>query len=334
MILLDTLSLNPTKRRPVWIMRQAGRYLASYRKIRETKTFKDMSENADLATKVSLLPLKQYELDASIVFSDILIPLNKMGVPLEFTEKGPVLEPPENPAALEKLKIPFDPNEKTPVILETIKNLRSEVSTEIAVLGFAGAPFTMLCYLLEGKLSPDLKVVKTWMAKEPKAVHAMLDYLSEVMGDYLDAQAHAGANAVQLFDTWASQLSPADFDEFALPYARKTLSAVSVPCLYYINGVSGILEQMASVGSQGISVDWRIDIGEVRRRVSPVIAIQGNLDPYHLKLSKDQIRNKTHAIMQAYGDGPGLIMNLGHGIVPTIPEDGVKYFIEAIHEYR
>lgn len=334
MLILDALELNPTPRRPVWIMRQAGRYLASYRKLREKYSFMEFAGRSDLAVEVTLLPLKQYELDAAIVFSDILIPLQATGASLDFTEKGPVLSNPKNKKEFEALRRGFDPHTHTPVILESLKILRKEIKPEQALLGFAGAPFTMLSYLLEGKLTKDLSIMKKWMAEEPKLVHSWLKTLSEWMGEYLDAQVEAGANAVQLFDTWASVLSPKDFEEFALPYAREVISRVTSPCVYYVNGVSAILDQMASVGAQALSVDWRVNLGEVRSRVSQVTAIQGNLDPYHLLLPNDLLRERVFEMCESYGRGPGHIVNLGHGIVPGIPEDKVKVFIEAVHEWR
>ncbi|TVQ78131.1 MAG: uroporphyrinogen decarboxylase [Bradymonadales bacterium] len=334
MIMLEALELNPTPRRPVWIMRQAGRYLASYRKLREKHSFMEFAGKAELAVEVSLLPLRQYELDAAIVFSDILIPLQATGATLEFTEKGPVLGAPKTTEELRTFSTDFDPKTHTPVILETLSILRKEVAAEKALLGFAGAPFTMLSYLLEGKLTRDLSIMKSWMANERELVHEWLDRLATWMGGYLDAQAVAGANAVQLFDTWASVLSPKDFEEFALPYARKVVSEVTVPCIYYVNGVAGILDQAASVGAQALSIDWKMDIGEARKRTSQVIALQGNLDPYHLLLPKDLLREKVFQICESYGRGPGHILNLGHGIVPSIPEDQVKVFVDAVHEWR
>lgn len=333
MLMLETLELNKTKRRPVWIMRQAGRYLASYRKLRESYTFDDFSNNAALATEVTLLPFKQYDLDAAVVFSDILIPLKATGASLEFTDKGPVLGAPQSVADLKKLRQEFDPMIHTPTIMQTITNVRSTLNQDIAVLGFAGAPFTMLAYLLEGKLTKDLSVIKTWMATEPELVKSWLSFLAESTGRYLDAQAEAGANAVQLFDTWASVLSREDYEEFALPYAREVISEVTVPCIYYVNGVQHLLQQAAATGAQALSVDWRTPLSVARSQLSHVVALQGNLDPYHLKKPKAELRKKVFEMCSDYGDAPGHIVNLGHGIVPSIPEDAVKHFIEFVHEW-
>jgi uroporphyrinogen decarboxylase len=333
MILLDALSLNKTPRRPVWIMRQAGRYLADFRAIRKEHSFEESCKTPELATKISLLPLNKYPMDAAIIFSDILFPLQAMGAHLAYTDKGPVLEAPSSPEQLKKLRTSFDPHESTPHILETIKNVRKELSQEKAVLGFAGAPFTMLSYLLEGKLTKELKIIKKWMAEEPKLVHEWLGYLADSTGEYLDAQADAGADAVQLFDTWAGVLSPEDYETFALPYARRALAAVTVPNLYYVNGSAGILEKVASVGSQGLSIDWRQSLGDARKRVSSVMALQGNLDPYHLLLPRHKIREEVFRMCDSYGTGPGHIANLGHGIVPEIPEDAVSVFVDSVQEW-
>lgn len=333
MILMDALSLQKTKRRPVWIMRQAGRYLASFRKIRQKHGFLEVCDSAALSLEVSLLPVKQYELDASIVFSDILLPLRAHGLKVEFTDEGPLVYAPKSEAELSKLRPSFDPHEGTPTILETLKLLRAEISKEKAVLGFAGAPFTLLVYLLEGKLSKDFSVVKKWMFEKPEIVHLWLDRLASSTGKYLEAQVDAGANAVQLFDTWASCLGQKSYEEFALPYARKALSQVSAPSIYYVNGISGILESAASVGAQCLSIDWRMSLGEARKRTSQITALQGNLDPHELLLPKAELRQRVFRMLDSYGSGPGHIANLGHGIVPGIPEDAVKVFIDSVHEW-
>lgn len=333
MILLESLELKKTERRPVWIMRQAGRYLSSYQKMRESYSFHQMSENAELATEVSLLPLRQYDFDAAIVFSDILIPLRALGLKVEFTEAGPQVAAPKDREELAQLKRRFVAEEDTPVILETLKQLRSEVSKDKAVLGFAGAPFTMLCYLLEGRLTKDLSITKQWLAKEPDLCHEWLSFFAQSMGEYCDAQVQAGANAVQLFDTWAGMLSPSDYERFALPYAREALSAVTAPTIYYVNGVAGILSEAAAVGAQALSVDWRMNLGQARSSLSHVIAIQGNLDPYALFLPRSVLRERVFEMCSSYGTSPGHIVNLGHGIVPTAPESGVHAFLEAVWEW-
>lgn len=333
MLLLDALSLTPTPRRPVWVMRQAGRYQASFRKVREKYSFDQVSLTPDLAFQVSMAAIQEFDFDASIVFSDILYPLKALGAKLEFTDKGPVLENPKTVEELQRLRKTFEAKESTPSILETLRRLRKELPKQKAVLGFSGAPFTLLSYLLEGKLSKDLGTMKRWMALHPDVVLEWLDILAVTMGDYLDAQAEAGADAVQLFDTWAGVLSPEDYEKFALPFARKALSAVTVPCIYYMNGVAGVLQQAASVGAQCLSVDWRISLKEARAKIPHVTAIQGNLDPYALLLPRAQLRQRVFDMCESYGRGPGHIVNLGHGIVPEIPENSVKYFVEAVREW-
>lgn len=333
MIIRDCLELKKTKRRPVWIMRQAGRYLNSYRELRKKYSFDDFAHQPELATQVTLLPIQQYELDAAVVFSDILYPLKSMGVDLQFTEQGPVLSSPKTLEEFKKLKFEFDPETHTPSILKTISLVRKELSLEKAVMGFCGAPFTMLSYLMEGKLTKDLGIVKRWIYEHPTEMKKTLSYLADAMGRYLEAQVEAGADVVQMFDTWASVLDEKDFEEFALPYAREVISQVTVPCVYYMNGVSHLLPQLNSVGAQAISVDWRISLAEARAQLSPVTAIQGNLDPYHLLLSPDQLRERVFKMCSSYGTSPGHIVNLGHGIVPVIPEDRVKVFIDAVHEW-
>jgi uroporphyrinogen decarboxylase len=333
-LVLETLSLNPTPRRPVWVMRQAGRYQASFRKLREKYSFEQLCHEVDLATQVSLKPIEQYNFDAAIVFSDILFPLRALGAKLAFTEKGPKIEPPRSVDQLEALNKTFNPHESTPAILKTIENLRAALPKQKAVLGFAGAPFTMLTYLLEGELTKDLSVMKRWMAEQPQIVHRWLGVMAECTGSYLDAQAEAGADAVQLFETCASALCLRDYEEFALPYARQVFSEVTVPGIYYVNGIAGILDQAASVGAQALSVDWRVDLSEVRRRVPQVTALQGNLDPYHLHLSPGQLRQSVLKMLSSYGTGPGHIVNLVHGIMPSAPEDAVKVFVDTVAEFQ
>ncbi len=334
MLVLDALSMNPTSRRPVWVMRQAGRYMPAFRAMREKYSFEKLCLTPELATEITLLPMKRFSFDASIVFSDILFPLQALGAELKYTDQGPVLTAPKNAAELSKLKTSFEPKEGTPAILKTLSMMRQELPAEKALLGFAGAPFTMLTYLLEGKLSKDLKTIKRWMAEEPELVKTWLDRLASLTGKYLDAQAEAGADAVQLFDTWAGQLSPEDFENFALPYARKALSMVTVPSLYYVNGIAGVLESAASVGAQGLSIDWRITLGDARKRISQVTALQGNLDPHSLLLPKREIRERVFRMCESYGRGPGHIVNLGHGIVPEISEEAVEAFVSAAQEWR
>ena len=284
--------------------------------------------------EATFLPLKQYELDAAIIFSDILLPLRAMGASVEFGEEGPVLGAPQNEAELKKLKRNFDPKEGTPTILKALSELRKALPKEKAVLGFSGAPFTLLVYLMEGKVSKDLGKVKRWLMEQPQLMHETLNGLAEMTADYLEAQVDAGADAVQMFDTWASVLSPQDYEEFALPYARKVLGHVTAPSVYYINGCAGILEKASSAGAQCLSIDWKIDLQEARRRVPQVTALQGNLDPYALHLPKSILRDRVLKMMEGYGRGPGHIVNLGHGIMPSAPEDSLKVMIEAVHEFK
>lgn len=333
MLILDALSLNPTPRRPIWVMRQAGRYMKAFREIRAKHSFLELCDSPELAVQVSLLPIKAFELDAAIVFSDILIPLRALGAKVEFGEGGPVLSAPSTVHELDSMRKTFDPQADTPAILATLKTLRAEVSKEKAVLGFSGAPFTLLAYLLEGKLTKDLSIVKKWMFEQPEAVHRWLDILSDQTSRYLEAQVAAGADAVQVFDTWAGNLSPRDYEIFALPYARKVFSHITAPGIYYVNGVSGILDQVLGVGAQALSIDWRLSLKEARRRVPQTTALQGNLDPLALHLPKHLLRERVLQICEDYGRQPGHIFNLGHGIVPGVPEDSVRVICDAVREF-
>ncbi len=333
MILLDALELNPTPRRPVWLMRQAGRYMKSFRDLRARHSFIEICENAELIHEVTWQPLKAYQLDAAIVFYDILMPLRTMGYSLRFAEDGPIIQKPTQAQELDQFTGKDQVDRPHEALVTALKNLRADLPSDKALLGFSGAPFTLLAYWLEGKLSKDLGATKIWMAREPKRVHRCLDLLADYCGNYLERQVEAGANAVQLFDTWASVLNSQAYQEFALPYARKVLSRVTAPSIYYVNGVASILSDIANVGAQALGVDWRTSLSVVRSQVSSVTALQGNLDPYDLHLPPPLLRQRVFDMCEAYGRGPGHIVNLGHGMVPSIPEVAVTVFIDAVAEW-
>ncbi len=327
-------------RAPVWMMRQAGRYLPEYRAVRANSDFLTMCKTPALAVEVSLQPLDILGVDAVIMFSDILVPVEAMGMPLELIEsKGPVLDPPIRSAEqIDKLIIP-DPIEKTGFVMETIRQLRKALDNAVPLIGFAGAPFTLASYMIEGAGSKNYTHIKGMMYREPKTVHRLLDKIADTIILYLNAQIEAGAQVVQLFDTWAGELSQADYEEFALPYTQKVFEHIhrgpeglGVPATLYVNGCSHILEKMAESGANVLSIDWRIDIAEARKRLHAAgfdeIALQGNLDPCELLGTPETITEAVkHILKQA---GPiGHIMNLGHGIMPMVPVENARAFIEA-----
>lgn len=325
-------------RAPVWMMRQAGRYLPQYREVRAKHDFLTLCKTPELAVEVSLQPYELLGVDAVIMFSDILIPVEAMGMSLELTEKGPVLgDPIRTPEQIEKLAIP-DPVDKTPFVLETIAGLRRALGVEVPVIGFAGAPFTLASYMIEGGTSRHFTELKRMMYREPAQLHRLLEKIADTIVLYLNAQIEAGVHVVQLFDTWAGDLAPEDYEEFALPYEQRVFSSLhrgpaglGVPAILYINGCGSILERMAESGANALSIDWRVDLGEARARVGDRVALQGNLDPCALLGTPETIAAEVRSILKK-GGGVGHIMNLGHGILPMTPVENAQAFIDAAKE--
>lgn len=325
----------PVDRPPVWIMRQAGRYLPEYRAVRAKTDFLTLCKTPDLAAEVSLQPRDIVGVDAVIVFSDILIPVEAMGLPLELTEKGPVLGSPIRTAEqVEKLIVP-DPVEKTSSVLDTLRLLRKQINNEVPLIGFAGAPYTLASYMIEGGTSRNFAEIKRLMYAEPQTLHKLLDKIADTVILYLNAQIEAGAQLVQLFDTWAGELAADKFEEFALRYQQKVFAGLNrgggarVPATLYINGCSAILEEMAKSGADVLSVDWRIDFASAKRRVGDRVALQGNLDPCVLLSNPEVVTAATRELMRK-GGGTGHIVNLGHGILPPTPVENAQAFVATV----
>ncbi len=323
-------------RPPVWIMRQAGRYLKEYQNLRSRHSFMELCENPDLATQVSLLPHRILNIDAVIVFYDILIPLERMGFPLEFTETGPVFRNPvRTERDLEALR-PLDPRNHTPAVLETIGRLKKILGGAKPVLGFSGAPFTLAAYLVEGELGRGGEGIRRTLYRTPALVHEILEHLSGAVTTYLNSQAEAGADAVQLFDTWAGRLSPAAYREFALPYQRKIFEGLrpDLPRILYVNGGDHVLEDMASSGATVLSVDWRCDLSRARSRIGSRLALQGNLDPAALFGTPEEVRARVLAMLESRRGDPAYIVNLGHGILPETPVESAKAMVNTVHQFE
>jgi len=316
-------------------MRQAGRYLKEYRDIRSKVSFLELCKNTDLAAEVSLQPYKILGVDAVIFFSDILIPVEAMGVDVALTDKGPeIASPIRKQSDVDRLRIP-DPAAEVPFVGSIIKKLRRELQNEVPLIGFAGAPWTLASYMIEGGGSKSFAEIKGLAYREPRVVHALLNKLASTVTSYLLFQIEAGAQVIQLFDTWAGDLNRSDYEEFALPYTEKIFDAIGtrVPRILYLNGCSAILESMASSGADVISVDWRISMAEARRRIGARVALQGNLDPCVLLGQKERILGKTEEILAEAGP-VGHILNLGHGILPATPVENARSFIEVGQSYR
>ena len=322
-------------RPPVWMMRQAGRYMKVYRDLRDKyPSFRDRSENPELALEISLQPWRAFRPDGVILFSDILTPLPGIGIPFDIIEsRGPVIDPPIR--SLEQINQlhPLDPEASLPFIRTILQALRQEVGNEAAVLGFVGAPWTLAAYAIEGKSSKDYTIIKGMAFSEPAMLHQFLGKLADSIATYVRYQIDSGAQVVQMFDSWAGHLSPQDYDTFALPYQQRVVQQVKqthpdTPLILYINGSAGILERMSQSGVDIVSVDWTVDMAEARNRLGANIGVQGNVDPCVLFGSKDFIRDRILDTIRKAGNR-GHILNLGHGILPGTPEENAAFFFET-----
>ena len=317
-------------------MRQAGRYLPEYQEMRQRHSFVEMCTDPDLSVEVALQPYRRFAMDAAIVFYDILFLPQAMGAPLEFTEEGPRFRRPtrtldEVRALHEPDLSSLDPGKGTGAVLESLRRLRAAVPPQDAVLGFAGAPFTLAAYLAEGRFDRSGDTIRRLLHEDSKPLLNLLERLSEATGDYLKAQVEAGATAVQLFDTWAGVLGPEDYREFALPYVRAALEKVSgAPTILYANGCAHLLEEMAAAGASVLSVDWKQPLADARRRLGTGIGLQGNLDPTVLFAPVEDVRRRTRATLESLRGDPGYIFNLGHGILPGTPVASVEVLVETV----
>jgi uroporphyrinogen decarboxylase len=325
----------PVDRPPVWLMRQAGRYLPEYREIRARVAFLDMCRDPDLATEVSLQPFRRFGVDGIVVFSDILLPLCGLGVELGFHPGPQVENPVEKPADLGRLEgDPIAPLEPT---CEAIRRIRSETAGEVCVIGFAGAPWTLAAYASERKLSRDLVTLTALSYREPGFVDELLDRMAEVTRAVLQAQIEAGADLLQIFDTWAGVLDPSRFRRLAGRAIRRVLDALPAerpPIVLYARGASHLLEDLADLGPDVVSVDWRIPLAEAARRVGARVSLQGNLDPGALCLPPEQIEAMVDELIAAGRSARGHIVNLGHGVQPHTPVEGVAAFVRAAQRAR
>lgn len=322
-------------RPPVWMMRQAGRYMKVYRELREKyPSFRERSEKVDLAVEISLQPFRAFQPDGVILFSDILTPLPGIGIPFDIIEsRGPVIDPPiRSLEQIDQLR-PLEPEASLPFIREILQTLRREVGDRATVLGFVGAPWTLAAYAIEGKSSKDYTIIKSMAFSQPAMLHKFLGKLADSIAVYLRYQIDSGAQVVQMFDSWAGHLSPQDYDTFALPYQQRVVQQVKAthpdtPMILYINGSAGILERMGQSGVDIVSVDWTVDMADACRRLGPNIGVQGNVDPCALFGSKEFIRDRILDTIRKANNRKH-ILNLGHGILPNTPEENAAYFFEV-----
>src|SRR5438270_1593044 len=326
----------PVDATPVWFMRQAGRTLARYRALRERYPILTLAKTPELCSKITLMPVEELGVDGAVMFADIMLPLEPMGVSREIQpDLGPVIHAPiRDLAAVERLR-PLDPDEGVPFVLETIRTLRSELSDgRAAVIGFSGAPFTLACYLIEGRPSRDYAQAKALMFREPAVWSALMDRLADGMIAYLSAQVEAGADVIQVFDSWIGALSPADYKRSVQPWMRRIFDAlrpIGAPTIYFGTGNVSLLESMAAAGSDLMSVDWRLGLDEAWQRIGVLKGIQGNLDPARPVAGWNAACEGMRDVLSRASGRPGHVFNLGHGVMPETDPDVLKRLVDAVH---
>jgi uroporphyrinogen decarboxylase len=318
---------------PVWLMRQAGRYLPQYMEVRRKCTFLELCKTPELAAEVTIQPIDYLGADAAILFSDILTPVEPMGLKLDFVP-GPVFENPvRTQADVDALRIPVM-EEDVPYVLETIKILRREFEGRVPLIGFGGAPFTLACYMVEGKGSKDFAHIKRMMYGAPELYAQLMEKITEMDRQYLNAQIAAGAQAIQIFDTWGGIVSPLDYETYILPYTKKLIDGLDrkgIPVIHFVKGSGTMLDSVKKAGSDVVGLDWHIGLGKAREILGPEIAVQGNLDPTVLYAPKAHIEREVKRILDENAGRPGHIFNLGHGILPNADPEHAKFMVECVH---
>ncbi len=338
---LRALLKEPVDYTPVWMMRQAGRYLPEYKATRaKAGSFMNLCMNPELACEVTIQPLDRYPLDAAILFSDILTIPDAMGLQLRFAEgEGPIFDKPvRTEADVNALPVP-DPEDSLKYVMDAVRTIRRELDGRVPLIGFSGSPWTLATYMVEGGTSKDFAKVKGMMFDRPDLMHKLLDTTAQSVISYLNAQVAAGAQALMIFDTWGGSLTPRDYKEFSLRYMQQIVEGLTreaegrkVPVILFTKGGGQWLEDMAATGCDGLGLDWTTDIGEARRRVGDRVALQGNMDPSVLYASPERIRKEVATILESYGTGSGHVFNLGHGIHQHVDPEHAGAFVEAVHE--
>jgi uroporphyrinogen decarboxylase len=335
-IFLKACKKEPVERTPIWIMRQAGRYLPEYRKVREKVDFLTLCKTPELAAEVTIQPVDIIGVDAAIIFSDILVIPEAMGMNLEIIEsKGPIFENPIRSSDDFKKLRKISPTDDLKFVLDAVSLAKKELNGRVPLIGFCGSPWTLLTYMVEGKGSKNFSVIKKMLYDEPQLAHKILDLLSETCADYLSAKIEAGVDAVQIFDTWGGILTPADFEEFSLRYIEKTISLIKKneqPVIAFSKGVHQNLAKLADCGADVIGLDWTFDLNEARKLIGSKVSLQGNLDPTVLYANEDKIKSETGKVLKSYGKGSGHVFNLGHGILPDINPEKVKILVRFVKE--
>ncbi len=330
---LDACMGIPVDRTPVWLMRQAGRYLPEYMAVRSKSTFLELCKTPELAAEVTIQPVNILGVDAAIMFSDILTPVEPMGMKLDFVP-GPVFEKPvRSMADVVALRIP-QMEQDVPYVLETIRILRRELEDKVPLIGFGGAPFTLACYMVEGKGSKDFAQIKKMMYTAPEIYAAIMEKITAMSEAYLNAQISAGAQAIQIFDTWGGILSPPDYEKYVLPYTTKLINALNrseTPIIHFVKGAGTMLDIVREAGGDVMGLDWHVNLGKARDLLGNEMAVQGNLDPTVLYAPKEIIEQEVKRVLDENAGRAGHIFNLGHGILPTVPPDNAKFMVECVH---
>ena len=338
--LLRALARQPTEHTPIWLMRQAGRYLPEYTATRaRAGSFLALAKSPALATEVTLQPLERFALDAAILFSDILTVPDAMGLGLYFAQgEGPRFERPlRDEWEIRDLSAP-DPTDKLGYVMDAVRSIRRALDGSVPLIGFSGSPYTLACYMIEGGSSDDYRHIKTMLYARPDLLHRILEVNTRAVTDYLNAQIEAGAQAVMIFDSWGGSLTPHAYREFSLAYMERIVAGLikeregrRIPSVVFTKGGGNWLEAIASIGADAVGLDWTLDIGEARRRVGDKVALQGNLDPCALHGTPDSIRSEVARIIDGFGNHPGHVFNLGHGISQFTNPDNVSVLVEAVH---
>ncbi len=338
---LRALLRQPVDCTPVWMMRQAGRYLPEYRATRQQAgSFLDLCKNTELACEVTMQPLRRYAMDAAILFSDILTIPDALGLGLYFEEgEGPRFRKTVRTEADLAGLSSFNANDDLSYVMSAVSAIRRELNGQVPLIGFSGSPWTLATYMVEGGSSRDFIHIKTMAYDQPELMHQLLSLLADAVADYLSAQVAAGAQALQIFDTWGGSLSAAGYQEFSLKYMQRVISRLpaeadgrKVPVIVFTKGGGQWLNAIAGCGAQAVGIDWTTDIGQARELVGGQVALQGNMDPSMLYASPSRIRSEVASILAAYGHGTGHVFNLGHGITPGVDPDRVTAFVDAVHE--
>jgi uroporphyrinogen decarboxylase len=332
-LLVRACRREPVEHTPVWFMRQAGRSLPEYRELRKQHGLFDIVAQPELCAEVTLQPVRRHDVDAAVMFTDIMFPVLGMGVDVELVENvGPVIRQPVRSAAdVERLRVP-DPEQSVPTILEAVRLVRSELRDDQAVIGFCGGPFTVAGYLVEGKPSREFATVKALMYRDGATWHALMQKLADTFARYVAAKVRAGADVIQVFDSWVGALSPSDYEEFVAPYSAQILAAVDVPTIHFGTGTATLLQEMAAAGGDVIGLDWRIPLDRGWSEVGEERGVQGNLDPAVLLAPWERIEAEARGILDRAGGRPGHVFNLGHGVPPETDPAVLRQLTEFVHE--